>query len=313
MIKRFHDSNQTVNAPGVTGQFQGPVEFAHPPATRTKIRHIVFDFDGTLSWLRHGWPRIMCGLFRSVFPVRADESEEEVCEVLLGDILELSGKPTIFQVMRFCQSAADRGNPGLDPDLLLQEYQKRLLDEVDKRSRLIQEGGISPDEFVVYGARPFLCYLREKGLGMSIVSATSEPSVVREAALLNIDSFFGPRIYGSGADGRHFSKRDVISRILDAEKMDGDNLLSFGDGPVEIEFCKELGGLGIGVASEEERNGSGVMDPEKRLRLLEAGADVIIPDFRDAIPLIENIVGSGKLDFLPPGKSPSSTRIKENI
>jgi hypothetical protein len=236
----------------------------------------------------------MCELFRSVFPVRTDESEKEVDELLLDDILELSGKPTIFQVMRFCQCAADRGNSGLDPDLLLREYQKRLLVEVARRSCGIREGITSPDEFMVYGARTFLCYLREKGQAMSIVSATSLQSVREEAALLKIDHFFGHRIYGSGADGRHFSKIDVISQILDAEKMDGDSLLSFGDGPVEIECCKELGGLGIGVASEEERNGSGVMDPGKRLRLLKTGADIIVPDFRDAIPLFEHIVDGGK-------------------
>lgn len=293
MTKSLRDLSQTVNDPGATGQFQGQVEFVHPSASRKKIRHVVFDFDGTLSWLRHGWPRIMCELFRSVFPVRADESEEEVCEILLGDILELSGKPTILQVMRFCQCAADRGNHGLDPDSLLQEYQKRLLDEVDKRSRGILEGVISPDEFLVYGARPFLCYLQEKGLAMSIVSATYEQSVIKEAALLNIDHFFGQRIYGCGAGAGNYSKRDVISRILNAEKMDGDNLLSFGDGPVEIEFCREVRGLGIGVASEEERNGSGVVDPWKRSLLLKAGADIIIPDFRDAIPLIKSIVDRG--------------------
>jgi len=232
----------------------------------------------------------MYALFRTVFPVRAGESEEEVCELLSGDILQLSGKPTILQVMRFCQCAADRGKHDLDPDLLLREYQKQLLDEVEKRSRCILEGIISSDEFMVYGARSFLCYLQELGLSMSIVSATTEPSVIKEAALLKIDHFFGRQIYGCGRDDRNYSKRDIFSHILDTEKLDGENLLAFGDGPVEIEFCKELGGLGIGVASEEERNGSGVMDPGKKLRLLQAGADIIIPDFRDAIPLLDSIV-----------------------
>jgi hypothetical protein len=237
----------------------------------------------------------MCELFRSEFPVRAGESEKDVDQLLLDDILELSGKPTILQVLRFCQCAADRGNSGLDPDGLLREYQRRLLAEVAHRSHGLWEGITSPDEWLVYGARTFLGYLWEQGQTLSILSATSLQSVREEAALLKIDHFFEQRIYGPSADGRSFSKKDVICRILDAEGMEGDRLLCFGDGPVEMEYCKELGGWGIGVASDEERNGSGVMDPDKRLRLLKAGADIIIPDFRDAIPLFESILDGWKL------------------
>ena len=68
-------------------------------------------------------------------------------------------------------------------------------------------------------------------------------------------------------------------------------MLAFGDGYVEIENTKEAGGLAVAVASDEANNGSGRMDDWKRQRLLGVGADVVIPDFRDAAALLELILG----------------------
>jgi phospholipid/cholesterol/gamma-HCH transport system permease protein len=55
-------------------------------------------------------------------------------------------------------------------------------------------------------------------------------------------------------------------------------LLGFGDGFVEIEEVKRVGGLAIGVASNEETR-SGIND-WKRNRLIRAGADLIVGDYR---------------------------------
>jgi alkylation response protein AidB-like acyl-CoA dehydrogenase len=74
----------------------------------------------------------------------------------------------------------------------------------------------------------------------------------------------------------------------------GERLLAFGDGYVEIENTKQAGGLAVAVASDEAHNGSGRVDEWKRQRLLGVGADVVIPDFRDATPLLECIFGKGE-------------------
>ena len=83
----------------------------------------------------------------------------------------------------------------------------------------------------------------------------------------------------------------VIDRILRENEIRGEQLLSFGDGYVEIENTKDVGGLAVAVASDEANNGSGRMDPWKRDRLSGVGADVVIPDFRDAVPLLNLILG----------------------
>ncbi len=59
----------------------------------------------------------------------------------------------------------------------------------------------------------------------------------------------------------------VIERILRENRIHGEQLLSFGDGYVEIENTKEVGGLAVAVASDEAHNGSGHMDDWKRERL----------------------------------------------
>ena len=60
---------------------------------------------------------------------------------------------------------------------------------------------------------------------------------------------------------------------------------------MEIQNTKEVGGLAVAVASDEARNGSGLMDEWKRQRLVGVGADVVIPDFRDGVALLRLILG----------------------
>ena len=66
-----------------------------------------------------------------------------------------------------------------------------------------------------------------------------------------------------------------------------DSLVGFGDGYVEIENIREAGGFAVGVPTNEaERCG---IDEWKRERLIRAGANMIIPDYRN-VPEIENIL-----------------------
>ena len=68
----------------------------------------------------------------------------------------------------------------------------------------------------------------------------------------------------------------VIERILRDHGLRGEELLGFGDGFVEIEEIKRVGG--VAVASDEV-NRRGV-HAWKRDRLVRAGADIVIPEYR---------------------------------
>jgi hypothetical protein len=83
---------------------------------------------------------------------------------------------------------------------------------------------------------------------------------------------------------------NVLENILLEDGISGKNLLSFGDGPIEIECTKKIGGLAIAICSDETNNGSGKMDPTKQAQLLEAGADAAYPDFRDIPALVHYLL-----------------------
>jgi phosphoglycolate phosphatase len=133
-----------------------------------------------------------------------------------------------------------------------------------------------------------------RGLTLCLASGTDEPFVLDVAQLLDVARYFGPRIYGALDDYRTFSKQMVIERLLRENAIPGDRLLAFGDGYVEIENTKTVGGLAVAVASDEAHNGSGRMDEWKRNRLWGVGADVVIPDYRDAAALLDRIFAAAE-------------------
>jgi hypothetical protein len=75
---------------------------------------------------------------------------------------------------------------------------------------------------------------------------------------------------------------------LRENSVDGNLLLGFGDGYVEIENIKTAGGTAVAVASDESGR-SGKPDAWKRDRLIGVGADIVIPDFQDCETLIANL------------------------
>jgi phosphoglycolate phosphatase len=263
-------------------------------APRPEIAHVVFDFDGTLSWLRHGWPDIMVNLFLEYFPFQTGDDAESVRSRLLSEILSLNGQPTLHQMRRFVELMAAKGALSPRPEELLVEYQWRLDEVIEERSARVQEGMAFPDHFVVFGARALLRKLAERGIELTILSGTLEDRVREEAALLQVAPFFEDRIYGSPPDATGFTKRMVLERILADHGLEGGQLLSFGDGPVEIHHTAELGGLSVAVASDEEVNGSGIPDPRKERQLVEAGAHLLVADYRDPDALLDLLVGPTK-------------------
>ncbi|MBM4156907.1 MAG: HAD family hydrolase [Lentisphaerae bacterium] len=271
-----------------TASFTGIVERL-PSLARREVGVVVFDFDGTLSWLRHGWPDIMVGLFDERLPRRPGDTGDAVRDALLDIVLGLNGNPTIRQMVRFAGLVRERGGTPPDPHALLKTYLDLLDAAIARRIARIRSGGARAEDYVVHGALPLLAKLRDEGIPCAILSSTPEPRVREEAEVLGLTPFFGPRIHGGTGDPAGFRKMDVFRRILAETGVDGARLLSFGDGPVELSDTKTLGGVAIAVCSDEHRNGSGVLDPFKRRQLLDAGADAAIPDFRDAPALLDHL------------------------
>jgi phosphoglycolate phosphatase-like HAD superfamily hydrolase len=268
-------------------RFTGLVEFSPSFKPRRGLSHVLFDFDGTLSLIRQGWPEVMVPMFTEVLPPLPGESTEDRRRLAFEDIMKLNGKQTIYQMMQLAARVKERGGTPDEPLNYKHEYLRRLDARIHHRLEGIRTGTIAHDELTVFGTRVLLEALVARGLPLYLASGTDEQFVKAEADALDISRYFNGRIYGAQDDYRKFSKKMVIDRILAENRIPGDGLLSFGDGYVEIENTKQVGGLAVAVASDEANNGSGRMDEWKRQRLLGVGADVCIPDYRDLGPLLD--------------------------
>ncbi|MCC6232616.1 MAG: HAD family hydrolase [Verrucomicrobiales bacterium] len=271
--------------------FTGQVEFAAHFRPRPEIRHVMFDFDGTLSLIREGWPAVMVPMFTEVLPGVPGESEEDRRKLAFDDIMRLNGKQTIYQMIQLADRIRERGGTPREPLEYKHEYLRRLNLRIADRVDGLRAGKLKADDLLVHGSIRLLEALVARGLTLYLASGTDEVYVKQEASLLGLDRFFGGRVYGAQDDFKNFSKKMVIERILRENGIPGGALLAIGDGYVEIQNTKEAGGMAIAVASDEANNGSGRFDEWKRQRLMGVGADVVVPDYRDAEVLVSTVLG----------------------
>ena len=242
------------------------------------IRCALFDFDGTISLIREGWQQIMTPYFCECVEALGTDEPSEVIEAEVREFIDrLTGKQTIFQCMALDEAIVRRGGPHMEPLVYKTEYLRRLAIHIADRKKGLADGSIPPTALTVKGAQAFLEALREAGVRCYLASGTDEQDVIAEAALLGVDGFFDGGIHGARDGLTDCSKEAVIRDLLQSEQLRPDELVTFGDGCVEIELTAAAGGYAVGVATDE-KTGDGV-DEWKRARLLQAGAAMIIPHF----------------------------------
>ena len=156
-------------------------------------------------------------------------------------------------------------------------FNEELMALVNLRLAKLAAGELNISDFTLKGAVPFLRALQGAGLRLYLVSGTDEEDVKREADCLGYADVFSGGIYGSIGHVAKDAKKIVLERILNDVDGAFDQLIVFGDGPVEIREAKRRGAVAIGVASDELRRFG--MNLEKRRRLIRAGADALVPDF----------------------------------
>lgn len=261
------------------------IEIINEDIERGRIRFALFDFDGTISLIRQGWQDVMIPMMVEILmDLDTGESREAIHDIVLEFVTRLTGKQTIYQMMALAEEVEKRGATAKDPLEYKQQYLALLWEQIKDRVAGLKEGRLTPEEMSVPGALGFLDTMSARGVEMYVASGTDHPYVVDEASCLGADRHFGDRIYGALDDFKSFSKAILIEKLIRENDLHGSEFVTFGDGYVEIENCKEVGGIAVGVATEEEtREG---IDEWKRNRLIEAGADIIIPDFREGDRLL---------------------------
>src|SRR5262245_49496876 len=229
------------------------IEILRPDLPRGRFRSVLFDFDGTLSLIREGWPAVMIPMMVDVLKgTGTRETTEELSAAVEEFVMRLNGRQTIYQMMQLADEVRTRGGTPLPPLEYKHRYHDLLMERIRGRISAL-EGGAKPESWTVPGSHALLDNLGRRGVKMYLASGTDLKYVRHEAALLGLTPYFGEHIYGALDEHQNFSKAMIIERILRDEGLRGEELLGFGDGYVEIQEVRKVGGVAVAVASDEEK------------------------------------------------------------
>ena len=270
------------------------IEILSSAAVLGGFRHVLFDFDGTISVIREGWERVMVPLMIEMIAGGDGDPDGSIRQEVEAYVDESTGLQTILQMAWLAQAVARRRGAG--KALAAREYKAiyndRLLQPVRERIARLERGEVAREDLMLAGAEHFVRALHERGVTLYVASGTDREHVRHECAALGMDGYFAGGIFGALATFEEYSKAKVIREILDTHGLEGSELLVVGDGPVEIREGKARGAVTIGVASDEVRRHG--MNAHKRKRLIKAGADILIADFTCADALMARLLGADR-------------------
>jgi phosphoglycolate phosphatase-like HAD superfamily hydrolase len=209
-----------------------------------------------------------------------NESQEEIEKMVVDFVDYLTGKQTIYQMIRLAEEVKKRGGTPRDPLEYKNIYYERLNPIVRDRIARLESGELSGEQLTVKGSVDFLKDLYKRGVRLYLASGTDVEYVVHEAEVLGVASYFQQGgIFGALKAYKNFSKEMVIQQILKDYHLSGSELMIVGDGVVEIQNAKDVNAIALGVASIEHNDYN--MNAHKRQRLIDSGADLMITDFSE--------------------------------
>jgi rfaE bifunctional protein kinase chain/domain len=270
------------------------IELTRPLSGKPDIRHALFDHDGTISVLRHGWEQVMEPMMvRAILGPRCADAPESLRRTVARQchdfIDKTTGVQTLVQTAGLVKMVREFGcvpeEEILDACGYKAIYNEELLKMVRGRLAKLESGELARSDFTVKNAPALLQRLYDRGVTLHLLSGTDEEDARAEAQALGYAHLFEGRIHGAVGDVKVEAKRDVTERIILEHSLGGAPLAVFGDGPVEMREVRKRGGICVGVASDEVRRCG--LNPAKRRRLIRAGADLIIPDFSRLDELLE--------------------------
>ncbi|MFQ6132666.1 MAG: HAD family hydrolase [Armatimonadota bacterium] len=268
------------------------IEVINEDVVRGRVRSVLFDFDGTLSLIRAGWQDVMVPMMVDVLAqLDTGESREDLEATVREYVFRLTGKQTIYQMIQLAEEVRKRGGRPRDPVEYKHQYLDLLWEQISHRVEGLKDGSIQPEQMLLPGALAMVEQLHGRGCRLYLASGTDLPFVQDEAHALGLARYFAGEIYGAVDDYPTYSKRMIIERIIEDHRLAGPEFLAIGDGYVEIEDAKAVGGIAVGVASDELNPGQ--LNQWKRERLIGVGADLIVPDFREHEILVQYLFEAG--------------------
>jgi phosphoglycolate phosphatase-like HAD superfamily hydrolase len=217
---------------------------------------------------------------------KSGESEAQLRAVVEEFVGRLTGKQTMYQMIELAENIKKRGGTPLEPLAYKKIYLDRLWQIIAHRVDDLRHGRCSPEKYLVPGSRALLESLRDRGYAMYLASGTDDIYMQEEAKLLDVHRYFAG-VHGALDDYKSFSKAILIQRIISSAEFQGSEFLGFGDGYVEIQNVKSVGGVAVGVATAEPE--CLTVDAWKRERLIGVGADIIVPNFHALDELLSTL------------------------
>ena len=278
------------------------IEIINPDAVNFGQPEVaVFDHDGTVSTIRHGWEKIMRTVMIEAITGAsyASLSAEKIAAIYAdidGMIEKTTGIQTIVQMQMLADMVKRYGYVPADGVKTTAEYKKiytaALNRAVDAKYARIAQGINDPSDFTMKGSLEFIESLGQAGIKAYLASGTDLVDVRKETDAFGTSELFTGGIFGSVGDISSDPKKTVMRNIIKTIGLSGNGenarAVVFGDGPVEIREGKKNGFLAIGVLSDEDRRFG--LNLKKRERLVLAGADILIPDF-SWMPVLKKYLG----------------------
>jgi phosphoglycolate phosphatase-like HAD superfamily hydrolase len=244
---------------------------------RNPVKAALFDFDGTISTLRQGWEDIMEPLMVEMINGKTRDDPELVNKIR-DFIDESTGIQTIYQMHWLVEQVEkyNRNSEVHDAWWYKDEYNRRLLQVVQRRTDKLISGELNPEDYRIKGSLEFLEALNGKGIDIYVASGTDDVDVQREVESVGIKQFV-KHVAGAPHRRADSPKEAVIKNLIENQGLHGSELVVVGDGKVEIGLGVEAGAITIGAATDEI-NRSGINEV-KREKLIGAGAHAIVGDF----------------------------------
>ncbi|MEO2049970.1 MAG: hypothetical protein ABGX16_25720 [Pirellulales bacterium] len=283
----------------------GNIEIVRPFSGRS-LSVGLFDFDGTLSDERVSWPNLIVAnnvayLIAFTSPHLEHRQAEEL---VLADIEATIGIPTYLQMKRLRTIIEKHGyqGPELDPRMFKDSYNDALVGMVSSRRAQLATGEMTMDDLRIDGAMELLQGVSARlSKGIYLASGSDLDAVTESVEHLGYSEFFPKeRIAAAGSLGpEDDAKEAVIQGLLSNSGNQGDSgiqgeeLVTFGDGFPEMLYTHRAGGVCVGIVSRDESHYEHLghfTEEQKKQRLLNAGAHLIVhkpyqnvPELLDAI------------------------------
>ncbi|MEZ6071158.1 MAG: hypothetical protein R3C10_12990 [Pirellulales bacterium] len=296
--------------PGTDGLLAEPFTVPHTDGNIEIVREFdgseilvaLFDFDGTISDERVGWPNLAVAnnvaYLMALSSPHVDHRHAE--EMVLADLEATIGVPTYVQMKRLAEMIVDYGyeGPELDPQMFKNSYYDALVGMVASRRAKLATGELTMDDLRINGAVQLLEELAPRlSRGIYLASGSDLSAVTESVEHLGYGTYFPQeRIMAAGS----FLPEDDAKDAIIGHLLDEVGVLRrvahvwrwFSRDALHIPSRRRRRRRASRDESHYEHLGHFTV-AQKRERLINAGAHVVVHAPFDNVPALLDAVFTG--------------------